>query len=127
MTSPSQMLAVSSKRMLPEDVDLVDAIEPASSSKEQGYKGFGSFHSDNVEELIRIPESLYVPPEYPEGVHYCLSVYLSETAISKLSKLSFGCAARDYFLIDFAQWTFINHGRSDKRHFHTLMQRMSAI
>lgn len=29
------------------------------------YKGFGSFHSDNVEELIRIPDAAYVAPGYP--------------------------------------------------------------
>lgn len=33
-----------------------------------GYLGFGSFHSDNVEELLCIPSEEYVPPPLPPDV-----------------------------------------------------------
>ena len=30
-----------------------------------GYKSIGSFHSDNVEELMRLPDNDYIAPELP--------------------------------------------------------------
>ena len=37
-----------------------------------GYKGFGSFHSEDVEELVRVPVDTYVAPKIPSE----LQVYL---------------------------------------------------
>lgn len=65
----------------------------------KGYQGFGSFHSDNVEELIRIPDDQYVQPANPVA---------SQSA--PIESVQFGADARRQFCIDFTTWTFINHG-----------------
>jgi hypothetical protein len=70
----------------------------------QGYRGFGSFHSENVEYLIRQPEESYVPPELPIG----WDDLLPGPGAADLP--SFGHEMRDaHFLLD-RDWTFINHG-----------------
>ncbi len=70
----------------------------------QGYRGFGSFHSDNVEDLIRQPEESYVPPELP--IRW--DDLLPGPGAADLP--SFGHEMRDaHFLLD-RDWTFINHG-----------------
>lgn len=62
-----------------------------------GYQGFGSFHSDNVEEMACDP--MWQPPPNP-----------CEAAAGELPAPGVvGTAARRHFLIDFS-WTFINHG-----------------
>ncbi|GAB4816736.1 hypothetical protein N2152v2_003782 [Parachlorella kessleri] len=65
--------------------------------KRSGYKAFGSFHTDNVEDLVR--EQAWKPPKKP------CAAPLSLTATT-----AFGAALRQHFLIDFHTWTFINHG-----------------
>lgn len=75
-------------------------VKPSTSS--QGYVGFGSFHSDNVEELIRIPSSQYSPPARPvpfvDVRDLSQQTHLGTQDIKKL------------FQIDFKNWDFINHG-----------------
>lgn len=63
-----------------------------------GYQGFGSFHSDNVEEMASDPA--WQPPLNP-----CKAAAGDLPAPGEL-----GAAARRHFLIDFESWTFINHG-----------------
>ena len=65
-----------------------------------GYQGFGSFHSDNVEELIRQDEASYRPPPCP----------FPNPLDQPLPLPAFGADMRSQFLIDFSKWTFINHG-----------------
>eukprot|EP01038_Epipyxis_sp_PR26KG_P007814 gene7814-10615_t len=65
--------------------------------------GFGSFHSEDVEQLIRLPESDYKPPSLL--VNNSANTLLSSTVPSK-----FGKVARDLFKINFIDWNFINHG-----------------
>ena len=67
----------------------------------KGYQGFGSFHSDNVEELIAIPGEQYAPPARLEE-----ELKLFDTTAAPPS---FGPAMRAQFFID-PEWTFINHG-----------------
>ena len=69
----------------------------------EGYKGFGSFHSDNVEELIRIPDDDYVPPSLPAsvaGIHAALEVW---------EPAPFGAEHRRRFMLE-DDCTFVNHG-----------------
>lgn len=60
-----------------------------------GYQGFGSFHSDNVQHLLQ--QSDYQPPPLP------FQVSTSPPSASH-------AATTDCFLLDLANWTFINHG-----------------
>ena len=72
-----------------------------------GYKGFGSFHSDNIEELLRIPDAAYTPP----------SNALDEAAIAEVlasigagdAAAAFGKPFRRFMCLD-DSWTFVNHG-----------------
>lgn len=65
----------------------------------KGYQGFGSFHSDNVEELIRAPADGYVPPPRPVALHFDAAA----------PPPAFGLPLRQHFLLDWS-WTFLNHG-----------------
>ena len=64
----------------------------------QGYKGFGSFFSDNVQSMIEAdpwspPACPFPLPDPPPG-----------------APPPFGAALRPYFLVDFDAWAFVNHG-----------------
>lgn len=83
----------------------------STSSKtisESNYKGFGSFHNENVEELIKNPDfKVSLPFETSCQVDF-----------SEIKKLSFGKEFREYrnekgkplFAIDFDNWLFLNQG-----------------
>lgn len=73
------------------------AAQPPAVAR-TGYQGFGSFHSDNVEEMASNPA--WQPPPNP-----------CKAAAGELpTPGQLGAAARPHFLIDFAAWTFVNHG-----------------
>jgi hypothetical protein len=99
--------------------------------KKTGYTGFGSFHSDDVEILVRQDAATYRPPALPfpnpaeqqEPVqdsrtcqHSMQSTaaneqqYNSNSNDSSSSAGAWGVEARSQFQIDFKNWTFINHG-----------------
>jgi hypothetical protein len=70
----------------------------------QGYQGFGSFHSENVDEMVRLPASQYTPPDELPG--------LSKKALLGMGSagLPFGTdTKRADFMLDHS-WTFVNHG-----------------
>jgi isopenicillin-N epimerase len=67
-----------------------------SHISKKGYQGFGSFHSENVELMISIPDNEYIPPALP-------------VSIDIPSPLEFGLKIKEQFCID-PTWTFINHG-----------------
>ena len=71
------------------------------SSQKLGYVGFGSFHSDNVEDLIRLPDSKYQPPKNP--IKHVLPSLNSSTPLGSPE-------IKALFHIDFDSWTFLNHG-----------------
>ncbi|KAL7533782.1 hypothetical protein ACHAXR_005444 [Thalassiosira sp. AJA248-18] len=82
-----------------------------STRSNNGYKSFGSFHSDNVEELIRIPKEQYIPPELPfdtdtieDGPNITPSKSSSEPFANSHEYI------RSYSHLDREQWTFLNHG-----------------
>jgi isopenicillin-N epimerase len=68
----------------------------------KGYVGFGSFHSDNVEELLRLPDDVYVPPPLPLAV--------SEPVLFPRGKPAFGDDFGAAYFLDLVKWTFVNHG-----------------
>lgn len=74
---------------------------PETTVTLKGYQGFGSFHSDNVEDLVAIPAALYVPPQ-----RLPIESSLFDTSASPPE---FGSAMRGQFFID-PEWTFVNHG-----------------
>ena len=65
-----------------------------------GYQGFGSFFSGNVEEMVTAKN--WIAPFKPELVAKATELSSQHTG--------FGKAACDKFLIDFASWVFVNHG-----------------
>jgi isopenicillin-N epimerase len=67
----------------------------------KGYQGFGSFHTDNVEALVALPDDAYVPPRRLPA----------EAALfdAAAPPPEFGAPMRAHFLLD-PEWTFINHG-----------------
>lgn len=60
-----------------------------------GYQSIGSFHSENPEDLLRIPDDAYQPPPLP----------FDDTNASSSSNND----AKDDFMLD-QSWTFLNHG-----------------
>lgn len=78
-----------------------------------GYKSFGSFHSDNVEELIRLPNYQYIPPELPfhiseESVFH--DHVKSTTPSSNKPFANSNHYIKSYSHLDRNNWTFLNHG-----------------
>ncbi|XP_065187732.1 uncharacterized protein LOC135818303 [Sycon ciliatum] len=82
------------------------------------YTGFGSFHSDNIQDLIAQSDSDYRPPTIPPDI--CMPEFPSYDAmmtslLEPLEELgSGGCFGkalldRGVFLLD-RKWTFLNHG-----------------
>jgi len=72
-----------------------------------GYKSFGSFHSDDVEALIRLPADRYNPPKLPFDVEGVTFPSLPGTSTPFASSADFiGC----YSHLDRDKWTFLNHG-----------------
>ena len=69
-----------------------------------GYVGFGSFFSDNVEELIAQSETEYTAPGTP------FTDAPDWQSFEASPPLQLGSAARTQFLIDFQTWAFVNHG-----------------
>jgi hypothetical protein len=76
----------------------------------QRRKGFGSFHSDDVEELIRLPEADYVAPDIYDRTRSELRQRNVMPQSYGNGGLSFGISAKlRHFVLD-DSWTFINHG-----------------
>jgi hypothetical protein len=87
-----------------------------------GYSGFGSFHSDDVEVLIRQNGASYAPPPLPfpdpaREPRFQLGAGSTDSDSASTSAAGasagqrfFGAPARHQFLIDFTTWTFLNAG-----------------
>lgn len=65
------------------------------STRKEGYQSIGSFHSDNLAEIMAMDDSTYQAPALPFEVN--------EERVKKLE-------SRDGFMVDFENWTFLNHG-----------------
>lgn len=77
-------------------------------SQKRGYQAFGSFFSDNVEDMIRSSEA------GPDPASVVPDADLLPEAPAEL-----GAAARRHFLVDFGAWTFLNHGAFGHVPLHT--------
>ena len=79
-----------------------------------GYKSFGSFHSDNVEELIRLPKDQYTPPELPFDIseESVFNDHLKSTTTPSSNKpfANSNRYIKSYSHLDRNHWTFLNHG-----------------
>ncbi|KAG7364834.1 aminotransferase class-V [Nitzschia inconspicua] len=69
----------------------------------QGYQAMGSFHSENVDDLMMQPDAEYQPPPLPFTVSKDIAVGTPSSSLS-----SFHCS--NDFLLDRDTWTFLNHG-----------------
>jgi selenocysteine lyase/cysteine desulfurase len=80
------------------------ALPEAGSDQEEAtdvhYRGFGSFHSDNVQDLIELPEKQYVAPQIPE--------FARSLTTTGSAPFTFG-SCKQHFRMD-PKWLFINHG-----------------
>jgi len=85
-----------------------------SRIEKAGYQSIGSFHSDNVEELIRVPEEKYIPPELPFPEEYSqYSFRIPSSSTSPSNKRPFSNAisfASTSSHLNRQEWTFLNHG-----------------
>lgn len=66
---------------------------------QRGYQAFGSFFSDNVEDMIRSNDE----PLDPASV-------VPDADLLPAAPVGLGAAAREHYLVDFSTWTFLNHG-----------------
>ena len=72
-----------------------------------GYKSIGSFHSDNVEELMRLSDDDYTVPDLPFEKECVQIPTLSQTSDPFANSGRFFNA---YSHLDRSHWSFLNHG-----------------
>ena len=87
----------------------------STKTNNDGYQSIGSFHSDNVEELIRLPKDQYSPPKIPFSTPADIpnDNIASWTRPSSQSSTPFANShqyLKSYPHLDRDQWTFLNHG-----------------
>jgi isopenicillin-N epimerase len=74
-------------------------------------KSFGSFHSDNIEDIIRVDDDSYVVPSVYNDIHD-LAVHEFQKMINN-QPITFGRKVSQEFglySIDQSNWCFVNHG-----------------
>jgi hypothetical protein len=76
------------------------------STKKDGYQSIGSFHSENVEELIRVPDSEYIAPELP----FSHEQYNPTSNPSTIPFANTQYYQKVYPHLHRNKWTFLNHG-----------------
>jgi isopenicillin-N epimerase len=69
----------------------------------QGYKAMGSFHSDNVDDLMSQSDGMYTPPLLPFDITPGVANDNIQDFISQSNTSS-------DFMLDRETWTFLNHG-----------------
>lgn len=109
-----------------EDADVLDVFSDATAN----YQGFGSFHSDNVEVLVSLPESEYKAPAWPRmqwmsGKQPNIDVASYPNAIigtsgtiwdvdrvycARATPVEFGKAFLDEHFMITKEFVFVNHG-----------------
>jgi hypothetical protein len=79
----------------------------AIPSPKLGYQSMGSFHSEDVEAMLRMDESSYVPPASPLPPSF---LEKQQQCITEAANIPLGHEfGKQHFLLD-QHWTFINHG-----------------
>lgn len=86
------------------------AAQSAAAAPAAVPKGFGSFHTADVEVLIAQTDAEYVPPAWPVAVARVEAEWLARLR-ARGDAPAFGAEAikRELFLLE-AGWTFVNHG-----------------
>ena len=75
----------------------------ARDASPRGYRGFGSFHSENVEEMIEAAcHPSWTAPEVPPAVAAAFSCHATP--------VSCGAPMRQAAFLLSSEWTFLNHG-----------------
>lgn len=86
----------------------IDAVRLIQSSSADGYQSIGSFHSDNVEELLRLSDDEYVAPELPfETESIQIPTISTKTSVPFINSGNF---LNSYSHLDRGRWAFLNHG-----------------
>ena len=76
-----------------------------------GYKSIGSFHSDNVEELIRLPKDEYTSPALPFATENNRpNITLPKTTVPFANANHYAKAYYTHLDRDREGWAFLNHG-----------------
>ena len=76
---------------------------PTRSDHTQGYQAMGSFHSENVDDLMAKSDEEYQPPPLPFATN-------TSPPSSIPDDVFYGDTTTDNFLLDRQRWTFLNHG-----------------
>ena len=86
-------------------------LSSKATTTHDGYKSIGSFHSDNIEELIRIPNDQYTPPTLPFDTSKEYSIphceHLPTTQLMPFANTQ--QYKRQYTSLD-RTFAFLNHG-----------------
>lgn len=85
---------------------LFPMTDTSTSTTKKGYQGFGSFHSDNVEEMLAARE--FIEPAVPAGLDVA-SLLRAAGVDPESPPPEFGAPMRRFFYLD-DEWTFLNHG-----------------
>jgi selenocysteine lyase/cysteine desulfurase len=106
MTVPIQSLrrTVPTKQLL----QVASRCCASTTSKKDGYQSIGSFHTDNPEELIRLPDHEYVMPGLPfpsEQTEILPTLSYAQDPFANASQYQ-----KVYPHLDRSNWTFLNHG-----------------
>eukprot|EP00970_Alexandrium_tamarense_P003053 scaffold436_cov188-Alexandrium_tamarense.AAC.36 len=80
------------------------------STSTDGYQSIGSFHSENVEELIRVPNQQYIPPELPFEDEVQTFTPTTPASSPPPPFANAHLYTSSYQHLDRQQWTFLNHG-----------------
>ena len=86
-------------------------LSSKATTTHDGYKSIGSFHSDNIEELIRIPNNQYISPELPfdTSKEYSILQHISSKHSSTIPFANTHLYNKQYTNLD-RTFAFLNHG-----------------
>ena len=92
-----------SRRMYSREAPAATCAEVAHGASPGGYRGFGSFHSENVEEMIELAcQPSWAAPEVPPAV--------AAAFVRHDDPVLYGAPMRQADFLLSSAWTFLNHG-----------------
>lgn len=71
-----------------------------------GYRSIGSFHNDNLAEMLALPDDMYQAPPLP----FDLEPQQQQEAAASIATTSISNNFQNDFSLDLRSWTFLNHG-----------------
>ena len=84
--------------------NMIDSSSLVSSTDVR--KGFGSFHSDNVEDIVNLPPASFPLPACFDTICFPMKSYVTN---NNLDDISYGDSCKFLFNLS-PQFTFLNHG-----------------